>query len=198
MLCQFVRLARQGGSFKQHALYLFAERPNTPSLGAAHFRIELTLELVSKGDDFNEVTPTQLSRQRRDDFSVREHFGKPDHPGQIPGAKSFAELRDQFCRQCRQNFLPVFCPLVPKYFRSDTVADLPIKQSESRVDRSGNLFASLSNEVPEISQQGLIRSGERHRIAIRDWSGVFPGWFFAIRHFLPVFAGKRPETYTVA
>src|SRR6185369_9468288 len=77
---QFVRLLRQRRPLEEHAADPLSQRADAPPLNAAHFRVEITFQGRVQWDDFDEMAPTQLSRQCRDNWLVRKSLGKLDHP----------------------------------------------------------------------------------------------------------------------
>jgi hypothetical protein len=91
--------------------YEVAECADAPPLDPAHLGVELAVEVGLQRDDLDEVAPTQLSRQRRDNLGVGEDLSEADHAGQVALAEALAILGGQFCRQRRQNLLAVGGPL---------------------------------------------------------------------------------------
>ena len=74
--------------------------------------VEVALEIVLEIDDLQEVTPGQLSRQRRDNLKLGEGFGKADHVAQGFLGKSPAELVFQLSPQCGNDLFTVPCPFL--------------------------------------------------------------------------------------
>jgi len=56
------------GYLEQHAADLLTQGADAPALDAAHLGIEVALKAIAGVDDFDEVAPTQVSRQRRDNL----------------------------------------------------------------------------------------------------------------------------------
>ena len=79
LLCQLRRLPGEGRAFVEHATDLLPEGANAPTLDAAHLGVEVALEAMLQRDDLDEVTPTQLSRQCRDNLRVREDLCESGH-----------------------------------------------------------------------------------------------------------------------
>ncbi len=57
------------------------------------------------------MRPSQLSRQRRDNFVIRKHFGEADHVPEGFGGKALSELGSQPVGHRLKEMLPVFGPL---------------------------------------------------------------------------------------
>jgi hypothetical protein len=90
-------------------------------LSMGQLRAKVPLEALLQGQQFDEVRPAQLSRQRGDNWLLWEGLRQRDHSRQIAGAESLAELGNQFCRQCRQNLLPIFGPFLFQDVLADSV-----------------------------------------------------------------------------
>ena len=65
---ELLRLPRQRRPLEEDAVDLRPQGADAPPLDAAHVRVEVTLQLCFERQKFDEVGPTQLSRQRRDNF----------------------------------------------------------------------------------------------------------------------------------
>ena len=79
LLCEFLRLAGCRCAPVEHASNFVPEGANAPPLDAAYFGVEVALYRVLQGQESQNVTPAQLSRQRYDNLPVRVKFGKLDH-----------------------------------------------------------------------------------------------------------------------
>jgi hypothetical protein len=69
-------------SFVKQVPDLVPEGADAPALGPAHLGVEFPLQPVFDGDQFHEMAPTQLSRQRRDNLFFGEHICELHHPPQ--------------------------------------------------------------------------------------------------------------------
>ena len=59
-----------GSHVREHAADLLTKRPHVPTFDSTHFRIKISCELIFDGQEFHEVTPAQLLRQRRNNLFV--------------------------------------------------------------------------------------------------------------------------------
>jgi hypothetical protein len=122
-------------------------------LDAAHLSVKVSLQLILERDDLDEVAPAQLFRQHRDNFPGRKYLGKTDRASQISRAVALPELRDQFCRQCRQNLLAVLGSLFLENIPSDAESNIPVKKNEGGINRLGDLLSGLADEELKVSQE---------------------------------------------
>jgi hypothetical protein len=100
---------------------------NAPALDGAHFSAKIALEVILEGNDLDEMAPTQLFGERRNNLLIGEDFGEADHAEEISGAETVAEVDYQLCRQCRHNLFAEVSTLFLEDFRADAMADLPIE-----------------------------------------------------------------------
>jgi len=140
----------ESGAFEQHPLDFGVKLPHAPALDPAHLNIEFTGNGVLDLEKFYEMRPTQFFRQRRDDFFGWKQRCKTDHPGQIRLAVSGPVLCYQFFRQCRKNSLTVWRSLFLENVPADSVADMPVQQTQFDVYCSRSTAFCRADQVTEI------------------------------------------------
>ena len=150
---EFFRLPRQRRALVKHAADLFSQRADAPTFHPAHLRVEVALQRLVQRDQRDEVGPRQLSYQRYDNLPVRENLGKLDHAAQVLVTKAPSKFLLQLSPQRGDNLLSVLRPFLPQHLTPDAVADLPVEQRESRVDRPCHAFTGLHNHFPHVGQQ---------------------------------------------
>ena len=103
------------------------------------------------------MAPGQGFSQFFDYSAVWKRFSELHHPKDIALAKPVAELRCQFCRQCRQNSFAVVSALFAEEFDTDAVAQIPVQQHQFTVDRYGRALPCLLNQAAQLGQQCAFR-----------------------------------------
>ena len=96
-----------------------------PAFNTALLGMEFPLMEPLQEQQFLEVGPTQLSRQRSDNLFLRKRLSKLHHPPQILVCEASANLAHQLSRQCGDNWLTVGSTFVPEDFPQDPVPDPP-------------------------------------------------------------------------
>ena len=76
-----------------------------------------------------------------------------NHSKEIGTGKTISKFFDQLYRQRRDNFLTVVSPLFLQNILADTVADLPVKNRQSGVNRDGDIMPGNFNERPDITDK---------------------------------------------
>jgi hypothetical protein len=105
-----------------------------------------------EGQQFFEVRPSQLSRQRSDNLFVWKCLCKLHHSPQILVREASTELTHQLSRQCSDNLLSVGSSFIPEDFPQDSIPDPPIERSKSNIDCCCSLPASIFNQIPNLVQ----------------------------------------------
>ena len=95
LLDERVRLTGEDTSFKEHATGLVSKRPHAPAVEAGELGIELALQRLVEGQEFDEMAPAQLSRQCLDNGAIREQLREAQHVEEIRPSEATAELRHQ-------------------------------------------------------------------------------------------------------
>ena len=92
--------------------------------------VDVTFQQVFDGENFDEVTPAQLCRQRRHNSVVRKVLCELQHSNQTSTPESLPVLCRQLRRQCLHNLLTVLRPFVSQHILAYAFADLPVIMSE--------------------------------------------------------------------
>ena len=94
-----------------------------------------------------------MSRQRRDNVSVKKNLSKLHHSPEGLFGETLAILGRQLRGQCLDNLLPIVGPFVPKHVLSNPFSDLPIHHHQGRIDRLGRLHASGFDDLADVAKQ---------------------------------------------
>jgi hypothetical protein len=152
LLYQGVGLLRERGALVEHGFDTFMKRSNAPRFDATHLSVKFTLMRFGEGQELSEGRPTQLSPQRGDNCFVGKRFRKLHHPVKVFLFKASAEVGYQLSRQRGDNLLSVGCSFIPQDFPQDSIPYSPIERSESDVDDSCRLPASIFDQTPDLVQ----------------------------------------------
>ena len=152
LLDQLFGLLGDRRALEQQMADLVAEGSNAPALDSAHFGVELAFEAIFERNELDEVAPTQLLRQCRNNSFVRERLGKSHHPREVCLTEATAILTGQFFRQCLKNLSAVFRTVVPEHILSNPFADVPVQSDQGRVHRAGRLLPRRFDQRAKVSQ----------------------------------------------
>jgi hypothetical protein len=125
---------------------------------------------------------------------VGKCFGKANHVPKIRSREPLPEFLGQLSTQCKDNFLTIASSLVVKHFLKNSLAYAPVKDNETGVEGGGNLLASITNKLPEVTQQFGIKTsfGTRSDCASMPLFGHQPSTLsFAIRPAAAFVPGPR-------
>jgi hypothetical protein len=146
------------GALIELGIYPITERSYAPAFDTAHLGIEFPLMGPIHGQQFLEVGPTQLSRQRSDNLFIRRRLCKLHHPPQILVCEASAKLAHQLSRQCSDNLLTVGCSFILEDFPQDSVPNPPMERSGPEIDG----LATVGRPHIQNSKQ----SRRRYRICV--------------------------------
>jgi hypothetical protein len=107
----FLGLFADGRSLEKQPVDLLPQQPYAPPFQTAHFDVKVAFQRVVEGEDLDEMAPTQLLRQCRNNSFVGELFGERHHSRKAGISESSPIFRCQLCRQCPHNplsILPLF------------------------------------------------------------------------------------------
>jgi hypothetical protein len=157
---QLVRPLAHGRAFVKQMTDFVPKRPHVPALGAAQLCIEVALERFVKRDKLDEVAPGQITRQRRDNFRIRERFGELDHPTKSLFGVARPELGGQLSRQRRDNSLTVSGPLILENILPNTCTDVPVEANQRRIEpRAVCSWAASISERISLKRRSADRTG---------------------------------------
>ncbi|MNT01133.1 hypothetical protein D3C72_1355870 [compost metagenome] len=154
-----------GGAQVQLAGDALAQGANAPAFDAAQFCVVLALQGRFERQDFDEVAPAQVQRQRGNNLLVRKHLGKLHHAAQAAQAaqaERLPVLGDQLCRQRRHNLLAILGSPLLQHFLVDALAHVPIQHGLRSIGRLRNVRASLLDQATQFGQKMAGRGDVGH------------------------------------
>jgi hypothetical protein len=141
--------ARQGRALVQHLVDACA-----PGFGAAHLSVIFPLQRILEWQKQNDVRPAQLSRQRRDNWLVREGGRELHHATQAFLRTSVAVVPGELSSQGRHDLLTIPGTFARQDFHMDPSPDTPEKQGQLAVDFSSGVFRTGKASRRHLSRRG--------------------------------------------
>jgi hypothetical protein len=145
--------ARNLGALEGFALDLLAQLAHAPALFDALLGVKTARGRSLDRQQDHHVTPTQLSRQRRDNLGLREGRSKLHHAQQILDLKTTSKFLSQLATQAGHELAAILRTFTAQHLGGQALPQAPVQAGQLGVDSASLTLATADDESTQFGMQ---------------------------------------------